>query len=419
MSALPRYPEYRTTALSYARELPAHWDERPNVRLFALRKERGRPEMPILEVSIRSGVAVRDMESGDRKQVMSDLELYQRACPGDIAYNTMRMWQGAVGCVPTEGLVSPAYVIVRPQPTVNSEFYARLFRTPEYLGEISRYSHGIVLDRNRLYWDSFKQISSVLPPREEQDAIVRFLEEKERDIEHYLATKRKMIEVLNDRLTTMIDRLAAPKDVPSDWRADRFKRHVGYQEGPGIMAADFRDTGVPLLRISCLASERASLSGCNHLDPEMVKRRWDHFRVRPGDYLLSCSASTGTVSIASEEVVGAIPYTGILRLWKRSGDINMEYVRWFMQTRDFRDQIAAHQSGVGLQHFGPTHLGRFTMLVPPQGVQRSIAESLRNQSSETRKAIGAIEQEIAAMQEYRTRLIADAVTGQIDVRRLG
>jgi type I restriction enzyme S subunit len=80
----------------------------------------------------------------------------KRAARGDIAYNMMRMWQGAVGAAPIDGLVSPAYVVACPFPEAEGRYYSYLFRITAYMSEVNKYSRGIVTDRNRLYWDEFK-----------------------------------------------------------------------------------------------------------------------------------------------------------------------------------------------------------------------------------------------------------------------
>lgn len=108
-----RFPQYRESGLPWLGDIPAHWDVCRNGRLFAERIETGFEELPILEVSLRTGVRVRDMENGTRKQQMTDRSKYKRAARGDIAYNMMRMWQGAVGVAPADGLISPAYVVAR------------------------------------------------------------------------------------------------------------------------------------------------------------------------------------------------------------------------------------------------------------------------------------------------------------------
>ncbi len=153
--------------------IPAHWDVRRNGLLFAQRNETGHPELPILQVSLRTGVTVRDFDDpAARKQVMADRAKYKRAVHGDIAYNMMRMWQGAVGVAPVDGLVSPAYVVARPLRGVETRYYEHWFRDPAFLDAADIYSRGIVKDRNRLYWDRFKAIASPVPPLAEQHEIV-------------------------------------------------------------------------------------------------------------------------------------------------------------------------------------------------------------------------------------------------------
>src|SRR5271156_1809769 len=116
IDGLRPYPETKPSGLLWLDAVPKHWDVRRNGRMFGVRRETGFPDLPILEVSIRSGVRIRDLDNGGRKQEMTDRSKYQRARRGDIAYNMMRMWKGAVGIAPTDGLVSPAYVVARPFP---------------------------------------------------------------------------------------------------------------------------------------------------------------------------------------------------------------------------------------------------------------------------------------------------------------
>jgi type I restriction enzyme S subunit len=170
------YPEYQESGLPWLGWIPAHWEVRRNGRLFAQRNETGFPDLPILEVSLKTGIRVRDFGDKKRKQVIADRTKYKRSVQGDIAYNMMRLWQGAVGVAPVDGLVSPAYVVAKPFPGTGSRYFAYLFRTAAYMDEVNKYSHGIVTDRNRLYWDEFKQMPSVFPSPEEQTAIVGYLD---------------------------------------------------------------------------------------------------------------------------------------------------------------------------------------------------------------------------------------------------
>ena len=96
----------KPSGVEWLGNVPEHWEVRRNGRLFIQRNETDFAELPVLEVSLRTGVRIRDFENSDRKQVMSDHDKYKRAIAGDIAYNMMRMWQGAVGVAPVDGLIS-------------------------------------------------------------------------------------------------------------------------------------------------------------------------------------------------------------------------------------------------------------------------------------------------------------------------
>ena len=162
------YPSYKPSGVEWLGDVPEHWAMVRNGRIFIQRNEIGFPELPILEVSLKTGVRIRNFENSDRKQVISDRSMYKRAVKGDIAYNMMRMWQGAVGVTPIDGLVSPAYVVAKLLAGTEPRYFGALFRTSAYMAEVDKYSRGIVKDRNRLYWEDFRQIPAPCPPADEQ-----------------------------------------------------------------------------------------------------------------------------------------------------------------------------------------------------------------------------------------------------------
>jgi len=210
-NTLQPYPEYKDSGVPWLGKIPKHWELFRNGRLFSQRNETGFGELPILEVSLKTGVRVRDMENLQRKQVMSDREKYKRARQGDIAYNMMRMWQGAVGVAPVDGLVSPAYVVVRPFPEVDCRYYSYLFRTAPYMNEVDAHSRGIVKDRNRLYWQDFKRMPSPVPPPEEQRKISGFLDAISNKTWRFIRNKRRLIELFKEQKQTIINETVTGK----------------------------------------------------------------------------------------------------------------------------------------------------------------------------------------------------------------
>ena len=205
------YEEYKESGVGWLGKIPSHWSVRRNGRLFVERNERGFGHLPILEVSLRTGVHIRDMEAGARKQQVNDRDSYKRAAQGDIAYNMMRMWQGAVGVAPVAGLISPAYVVARPLDEVAPRYYEYLFRTTEYKRQVNMESRGIVPDRNRLYWDQFKQMSAMFPPPEDQKRIAHFLDTQAKMIALAVQNYGRLIDVVGEFRKALIGQVVTGK----------------------------------------------------------------------------------------------------------------------------------------------------------------------------------------------------------------
>jgi type I restriction enzyme S subunit len=160
---------------------------------------------------------------------------------------------------------------------------------------------------------------------------------------------------------------------PNEWAVIPFTDAVDFREGPGILAKDFRESGVPLLRLRNIERPFVDLDGCNFLDPEMVKSRWEHFSVLPGDLLVSTSGTLGRVSIATQASAGSIPYTGIIRMRPARPDVDAGFIRYFLTSPLFQLQAEASASGSVLRHFGPSHLREMSFPVPSEEEQRAIA----------------------------------------------
>ena len=164
-------------------------------------------------------------------------------------------------------------------------------------------------------------------------------------------------------------------DVPDTWRVLYISDMALFQEGPGILAVDFRTTGIPLIRISGMQTSRVSLDGCNFLDPAMVENKWKHFQLDLGDILISTSASMDKVCEVFDDCVGAIPYTGQIR-FKMYAGISKEYFKWFVQSPFYIKQIIDQQAGAAIKHYGPTHLKKMTIPLAPIEEQRRIVEKI-------------------------------------------
>lgn len=181
---------------------------------------------------------------------------------------------------------------------------------------------------------------------------------------------------------------------PDDWKVAPLSEVAFFQEGPGILAKDFVDEGVPLIRLKGVEGDFVTLEGCNYLDPHKVAVKWDHFRLDDGDLVISTSASFGRVSEVGEEAEGAVPYTGPIRFRPSSSSLDKSYLRAFLGSAAFMQQVEAMASGSVIRHFGPTHLKQMALHLPPLAEQRAIGEIsdlLANRLRLLRKANATLE----------------------------
>jgi type I restriction enzyme S subunit len=199
----PRAP-LRNSGIPWLGEIPAHWETRRAAWLFRERDERGEPDLPLLEVSIKAGVALREFSEDRIESTAADFNTYKVARKGDIVFNKMRMWQGAVGVAPEDGLVSPDYTVAAPSGTLMSDYAGLLFRTEKFSAECARRSHGIVWDRLRLYWEGFRDIELTLPPQSEQRAILTYGENETSKLDALRSATERTVALLKERRAALI-----------------------------------------------------------------------------------------------------------------------------------------------------------------------------------------------------------------------
>ncbi|WP_223181233.1 NADAR domain-containing protein [Sphingopyxis sp. LK2115] len=423
--ALGRFPQYRDSGLPWLGEIPEHWDVRRNGRLFAERVETGFEDLPILEVSLRTGVRVRDMENGARKQQMADRSKYKRAAKGDVAYNMMRMWQGAVGVAPVDGLISPAYVVARPFPEVDPRYYTYLFRTTAYMREVNKFSRGIVSDRNRLYWDEFKQMPSAFPPTEEQTRIADFLDAHGRLAARLIRNKRRLIGLLNEQKQAIINRA-----VTRGLNPDAPMKPTGIDWMPEV-PAHWEVKRLKTLVRNVTEQTNSLREGETYIALEHVKS-WTGEITPPGDDIAFDSQVKRFA--ANDVLFGKLrPYlakvtrpeqpgvcVGEFLVLRPTEEAPMaEFLEVKLRSKTIIDIVNSSTFGAKMPRAEWGFIGNLRFAFPPNDKEQAeILASISAETSTLSNAISRTENEITLISEYRERLIADVVTGKLDVRHI-
>lgn len=198
----------KDSGIDWIGQIPAHWQAMRNFVLFREMKVSGRVDLPVLSVSIHSGVSSEELS--DEENIRSIIKIedrtaYKEVKPGDVAYNMMRAWQGGLGAVSVHGMVSPAYVVARPSSLIAADYFELLYRCPAFIRQMDAGSKGITDFRKRLYWDDFKNLITVVPPSEEQTTIVRHINEVSSKIEDAISIKQNQIDALREYKTTLVN----------------------------------------------------------------------------------------------------------------------------------------------------------------------------------------------------------------------
>jgi type I restriction enzyme S subunit len=367
---------------------------------------------------------------------MSEREKYKRAIKGDIAYNMMRMWQGAVGVAPEDGLISPAYVVARSLAGTDSRYFAHLFRTGAYMNEVNKYSHGIVTDRNRLYWDEFKQMPSPFPPPEEQKAIADYLDRKALEIHEFIHNKRRLVALLNERKLALVNEAVTrgidpcvkfkPSgidwlgEIPETWEVMTLKRVVSFNPSKSETRANPADEE----NVVFLPMENISVNGqIDCTDKRPLSQIWNGFTYfRRGDVIVAkitpCFENGKGAFLERLETNFGFGTTELIVL-RPSEAIDGAFLRFLTSTKQFLLLGEQFMTGAaGQQRIPSDFVKNYPIALPKIDEQLEILEHIQKKSAEIDQTINRAEREIELIEEYHTTLICDAVFGQLDIRHL-
>ena len=418
-------------------QIPENWRIVPFGSLFTQRKEKNKSLSRDFVLSVMKGKGVIPYtEKGNiGNKVSEDLSGYKIVNKGDFVLNSMNLYMGSVGVSEYDGVTSAAYIVCQPSPgVISSSYYKYIIHCAGFQEYVGLLGKGIMEIREAVRWTALKSVNIPVPDEQTQKEIADFLDRETTRIDQLIEKKETLNGLLVERekslitncLTRGTDASTPLKDsgidwigdIPEHWEVYPLKQLIWYQEGPGILAKDFHEEGVPLIRIKGISGKIVSLIGCNYLDPEKVQQTWKHFRVEEGDLLISASATRGgTASEVTSETTGAIPYTGIIRIKPRKNGYCKPIIPYFMLSGLFDTQIDLLSAGSTIQHFGPSHLGRMKALLPPIDEQQKIAKYLDTAVGEIRSLREKNIDSIGLLKDFRTSLITEAVTGQLDIKK--
>lgn len=432
------YPEYRDSGLPWLGQVPAHWETRRAKYLYREVDERSVTGSEVLcSVSHKTGVTPR---KANVTMFMAESTVGYKICrPDDLAINTLWAWMAALGTAKQVGVVSPAYGVYRPRPNspLLPAFADKLLRIPQYKREYIARSTGVNASRLRLYPDQFLCIGILLPPTSEQEAIVQFLDAMERKVSRFVRNRRRLIEVLNEQkqvvITHAVTRGLNPNarlkpsgidwlnDVPAHWPFARLKDvadvHTGITLGKNYGSVPTRP--YPYLRVANVQVGRVDLRTVKEVAVPESEARGS--MLQAGDVLMTEGGDIdklGRGCVWNAEISNCIHQNHIFAVRCRA-TILPEFLVGLMGSRHGRAyfQLTAKQT-TNLASTNSSTLRAFPFFLPPVVEQRTILAGIAEDTASIEHAVSDAQHEIDLIREYRARLIADVVTGTVDVRGL-
>jgi type I restriction enzyme, S subunit len=311
-----------------------------------------------------------------------------------------------------------------------------LLRTPSFATEAERWSYGITSDQWSLRPEHFKMIYCSLPSWDEQADIVRFLRHADQRIRRYILAKQKLIKLLDEQkqaviseaITCGLDPSASLKpsgvewigEIPAHWAVIALgKASQSIQTGPfgsQLHAEDYATGGVPVINPSHMQDGRIVEDQAVAVSKQMADELGRH-KLRVGDVVVARRGELGRCALVTERETGWLCGTGSLRIRPIPSCYSSDYLVQVFGSRGVRDMLSLSSIGATMDNLNAGMVARLRLPCPPVAEQRHIIHYINERSQETETTAETARSEITFLREYRIRLIADVVTGKLDVRQ--
>lgn len=424
IEGLKPYAEYKESGLPWASRIPLHWSLIPNRAVLKKRKilvgaKHGSYRLLSLT---KGGVIVRDISSGKGK-FSFDMGTSQEVRKGDFVFCLFDVPETprTVGLSPHDGMITSAYTVFESKKLTSEgvRFFERFYLAMDDQKLLSPLYSGL---RHTIPPPRFLGTKTPQPPPDEQAAIVRFLDHANRKIDGFTRAKRKLIGLLNEQKQAIIHRavtrglhpdvLFKPSgipwlgDIPKHWEVLRAKylvREVDDRSKEG------KETHLAM-------SQRLGLVPSSMVDSAMRSESYAGAKLcQEGDLVLNrLKAHLGVFALAKQGGVISPDYS----VFRKRAAISMEYYESVLRSSACRRELRIRAKGL-VEGFWRLYTDDFydiRLPVPPLDEQKEIMSAMTVETAALTTAIARTEREIALMQEYRTRLTADIVTGKLDVR---
>ena len=435
-SEAEQHHTFKDSGIPWLGKIPRHWTVERGKRLLT-KMERPTSECDEVITCFRDGEVT--LRSNRRTEGFTESlqEIgYQGIRKGDLVIHQMDAFAGAIGVSDSDGKGTPVYSVCKPTPKADAHYYARLIREMARSQWILALAKGI---RERSTDFRYATLATELlptPPIDEQTAIVRYLDDADQRIRDYVSAKERFISLLEEEREAVIHQAVTRSlnpnvklkpsgvewlgDVPEHWDRRRLKQVARIQAGItlGKEYGSQELTERPYLRVANVQSGHLDLSEITTARVPLAEVKKTTLEI--GDVLMTEGGDIdklGRGCLWQGEVAGCLHQNHVFAVRPDAQNLIPAFLVALMGTSHGRNYFhSTAKQTTNLAATNGTTLGEFPMYLPEVKEQQAIVDYTSEQGDERNAAIERTRRQIELMEEYRTRLIADVVTGKIDVR---
>jgi type I restriction enzyme, S subunit len=424
------YPGYKDSGVPWLGRIPKHWDFVRMKYLFSERVQKGFPNEPLLAATQTKGVIPKALYENRTVVALKDLHLLKLVELGDYVIS-LRSFEGGIERAHYRGIISPAYTVLTPSPRALREFFEFFFKSPGFVSGLSLCVTGIREGQNIDYARLGRTLLPV-PPEEEQLAIGHFLQGTLVRIATVIRAKRRLIELLNGQKQAIIQRAVTrgldpdvrfgPSgipwlgDVPEHWSTTRLKFEASQIVDCLHATPEYMEDGpYPAIRTADVEPGKLRLSQARRVSAEQYALWTSRLVPQEGDILYSREGERyGIAALVPPRVRLCISQR--MMIVRIRPTQTAAFFMWQLNCPHVLAQASADIIGATSPHVNVERIRNFQLVIPPQAQQQEIAAWIAQHTRGLESTIDRAEREIVNIREYRACLIADVVTGKLDVR---
>ena len=407
---MQRYRSYKDSGVQWLGQIPSHWSINRLASYFTERKtkvsDKDFAPLSVTKMGILPQLEnVAKTDDGDNRKLVK---------VNDFVINSRSDRRGSSGVSPMDGSVSLINIVLSPRPDINPSFCNYLLRSYAFIEEFYRNGHGIVADLWTTRYDEMKMIKICIPPYEEQEAIVAYLDAATAKIDEAIAQQQRMIDLLNERKELLIENVVTKGIKNGTWKTRRLRHVCKFRNGytPSKNVTAYWENGtIPWFRMEDIHLYGRKLSQSEqYITPSAVK---GDGLFKAGSFILATSATVGEHALLLVDALSNQRFTNLALFEELSNELSTEYFFYFLYHID--RECRGFTNGSTFASVSNQDLKNILVGIPSPEEQRRIVSMLDTETFKIDNALELVSQQIQFFQERKQIIINDVVTGKVRI----